>query len=117
MSQEFSTEEEPINTDINTRYQSAQDRNDAKSIVEVAQDFISCALTYGRMIIDEWNVSEDQRTLKPLGKASSGQLGGRKYLVRDILFKVSTSHSLSFSISHAHSLSLSLSLLVTVCGG
>ena len=50
----------------------------------LAQDFIHCAKTYGRIIISEAETPHDLKTIKPC--AIGGFAGGDKYIVNNILF-------------------------------
>ena len=98
------------NANLNERYQSTLDRLirlelDTESegrkfqeklkilseLVEISELFISTALLYGRIIISEAFLPESERSVKPI--KSGGQLGGRKYLVRGILYKFSLDDS------------------------
>ena len=53
---------------------------------QLSVDFIERAKTYGRTIISEYFLPFDQQTIKPVDLG--GVAGGRKYLVRGILFKL-----------------------------
>jgi len=52
-------------------------------LIELEQDFISTAKTYGKIIISERYLEE--KTIKPL--SLGGMAGGEKYIVHNILFK------------------------------
>eukprot|EP01114_Cavostelium_apophysatum_P011844 TRINITY_DN2636_c0_g1_i2.p1 TRINITY_DN2636_c0_g1~~TRINITY_DN2636_c0_g1_i2.p1 ORF type:complete len:1423 (+),score=460.75 TRINITY_DN2636_c0_g1_i2:227-4495(+) len=55
------------------------------NLSKLAQDFIYCAKTYGKLIISEVYAPFEEKTIKPI--AVGGQLGGLKYVVKNILFK------------------------------
>jgi len=52
-------------------------------LLELSQDFMYLAKTYGRIIISERYV--ENKTIKPIN--IGGEVGGEKYLVQNILFK------------------------------
>jgi hypothetical protein len=54
-------------------------------IIQLYEDFVFCAKTYGRIIISEKGLPEGQKTIAraPLG----GKAGGDKFIVHNILFK------------------------------
>ncbi len=52
----------------------------------VARDFRDTARTYGKVIISEVHLPVEAKTLRPL--KLGGTLGGSKYVVRDVLFKL-----------------------------
>jgi hypothetical protein len=52
----------------------------------VVRDFMETARTYGKMIISEIHFPPEQKTIRPL--KMGGVLGGAKYVVRGILFKI-----------------------------
>jgi hypothetical protein len=54
-------------------------------LAKLASDFAFSARQYGRIIIMEHGLSDDQKTIKP--KNTGGMAGGVKYIVNDILFK------------------------------
>lgn len=54
-------------------------------IAKLAQDFIHCATTYGKLIISEVGVPYSEKTIKPM--SIGGIAGGEKYVVKNILFK------------------------------
>ena len=56
------------------------------SLERVARDFYETARTYGRVIINEMHLPMEMKTVRPLGLG--GVLGGFKYAVRGILFKI-----------------------------
>eukprot|EP01091_Cochliopodium_minus_P008798 TRINITY_DN2050_c0_g2_i9.p1 TRINITY_DN2050_c0_g2~~TRINITY_DN2050_c0_g2_i9.p1 ORF type:complete len:1349 (-),score=401.15 TRINITY_DN2050_c0_g2_i9:136-4182(-) len=51
----------------------------------LAQDFVYCAETYGRIIISEKCLPNEKKTIKPVG--IGGIAGGEKYIIQGILFK------------------------------
>jgi len=59
------------------------------TLIELAQDFVYTAKTYGRIIISERFV--EHKTIKPVGMG--GQAGGEKYIVQNILFKFAVDSS------------------------
>jgi tetratricopeptide (TPR) repeat protein len=52
----------------------------------VVLDFMETARTYGKLIISEIHLPLEQKTIRPL--TLGGVLGGAKYVVRGILFKI-----------------------------
>ena len=52
----------------------------------VARDFRDTARTYGKVIISEVHLPVEAKTLRPL--KLGGTLGGSKYVIRDVLFKL-----------------------------
>ena len=52
----------------------------------VARDFMDTARTYGKVIISEIHLPAEAKTVRPL--KLGGVLGGSKYVVRDVLFKL-----------------------------
>ena len=55
-------------------------------LIQLAQDFVSSATIYGKLIISEHMLPPNMRTIKRTNKVG-GYLGGDKYIVNDILFK------------------------------
>ena len=55
-------------------------------LIQLAQDFVSSATIYGKLIISEHLLPLEMRTIKPTNKVG-GYLGGDKYIVNDVLFK------------------------------
>jgi tetratricopeptide (TPR) repeat protein len=53
---------------------------------QLARDFLDTARTYGRVIISEMHLPIEYKTIRPL--KLGGVLGGQKYVVRGILFKI-----------------------------
>ena len=65
----------------------------------LAQDFIHCAKTYGRIIISEAETPIEFKTIKPT--KIGGFAGGDKYIVNNIMFKFAVdSHNL-FDVEEA----------------
>ncbi len=52
----------------------------------VARDFRDTAITYAKVIISEVLLPVESKTVRPL--KLGGTLGGSKYVVRDVLFKL-----------------------------
>lgn len=52
----------------------------------VARDFYETARTYGRVIINEMHLPVEAKTVRPL--KLGGVLGGHKYVVHGVLFKI-----------------------------
>jgi hypothetical protein len=50
------------------------------------RDFMETAQTYARVIINELHLPLEQKTLRPV--SLGGVLGGSKYIVRGVLFKI-----------------------------
>lgn len=98
--------------DFNERFQQTVDRmrNPAASVVErltcninlsdLAQDFLSSATAYGKIIISEYGLPLHLKTIKP-STDMGGFLGGKKYRVRNILFKFATDETGIFMNNHA----------------
>ncbi|PRP84152.1 hypothetical protein PROFUN_04143 [Planoprotostelium fungivorum] len=72
----------------------AQERSTIYSqLSNLAQDFVHYAKTYGKLIISELYLPDDQKTIKP--NDIGGFAGGVKYVVKGILFKLAVdSHGL-----------------------
>ena len=90
-------------SDMNARFQSATDRlvsaltsdddDNSKEMLtscidleRVARDFSDTARAYGRIIISEMSLPLEEKTIRPLNLG--GVLGGLKFVVQGILFKV-----------------------------
>ena len=85
--------------DWNTRFQYAIDHLHASfvgvsmerqmdanlELLNLSQDFIYAAKTYGKIIISEVYVKPSKKTIKPI--SLGGQAGGDKYIANNILFK------------------------------
>eukprot|EP01132_Coremiostelium_polycephalum_P008397 gene8397-10313_t len=56
-----------------------------KSLSNIANDFVYCADTFGKIIISELHLDMDAKTIKPLDLG--GVAGGLKYRCQDIIFK------------------------------
>ena len=56
----------------------------------VARDFRDTARTYGKVIISEVHLPVEAKTVRPM--KLGGTLGGSKYVVRDVLFKLGNGH-------------------------
>lgn len=87
--------------DFNARFQDVTDRMGSSqeagssladrltlniNLTDLSTDFLYNASSFGRIIISEYNVPPHSKTIKPIG--IGGILGGPKYIVRNILFKV-----------------------------
>jgi hypothetical protein len=85
-------------------------------VVDLSQDFLYSASAYGKIIISEYNVPNHLKTIKEgfgfcvfcfgfffstkfLAANVGGVLGGKKYVVHNILFKFATDES-GFFNSH-----------------
>lgn len=55
-------------------------------IATVSQDFVQTAIMYGKLIISEVFLPDENKTIKPT-KSIGGNAGGEKYLFNGILFK------------------------------
>lgn len=55
-------------------------------LVHLERDFLYCSETYGKIIISEYYLSLEQKTIKPINEL--GYAGGDKYIVHNILFKL-----------------------------
>ena len=94
------SEEEEHYYSFNDRFQDIIDELDAlkankesekmmkanMKLIQLAQDFVSSATIYGKLIISEHKLPPRKRTVKPTTEVG-GHLGGEKYIVNDILFK------------------------------
>ncbi|KYQ99726.1 hypothetical protein DLAC_03666 [Tieghemostelium lacteum] len=56
-----------------------------KRLAEVANDFVYCADTFGKIIISELHTPLEQKTIKPVD--IGGVAGGLKFKIKDIMFK------------------------------
>ncbi len=68
------------------------------NLADLAQDFLYSASAYGKIIISEYNVPNHLKTIKE-ATVFGGLLGGKKYVVHNILFKFATDES-GFFNSH-----------------
>ncbi|EFA76500.1 putative protein 150-kD protein cluA [Heterostelium album PN500] len=79
----------PNSGDWNKRFQSIMDRPESglkyQLLSVIVNDFVHCASTFGKIIIAERYLSNDEKTIKPL--ALGGVAGGEKYRCNDIVFK------------------------------
>ena len=66
--------------DVNSTLQSCYD------LEGVVRDFTNTARTYGRVIISEIHLEMEEKTIRPI--FLGGVLGGHKYVVRGVLFKI-----------------------------
>jgi Clustered mitochondria len=75
--------------DWNDEFQRAldmkEDRAKYAKLSQLANDFLYCAKSYGKIIISEYHLSLDQKTIRPAG--AGGIAGGQKYIVSNIFFK------------------------------
>lgn len=76
----------------NEEYQALLDKgiwnmsaNDAQEISNLMHDFVFNVETYAKVIINELNVDDSKKTIKPV--EVGGIAGGKKYVVQGILFK------------------------------
>lgn len=67
----------------------------ATDLTMIGNDFMARAERIGRVIIEELFLPEHQQTLKPI--RDRGQLGGLKYIVQDIFFKIGIGEGPPFS--------------------
>ena len=75
------------NTPLNVRIRTGRD------LINLSQDFIYSSTSYGRIIISEAFLPNNEKTIKPSNVG--GVAGGEKYVVGNILFKFAMdSHSL-----------------------
>lgn len=63
----------------------------AEELEVFAQDFLESARMYGRVIISELHLPVSRKTIRPVNVG--GHLGGTKYLVSGILFKIGSSNA------------------------
>jgi len=65
----------------------------------LAQDFIHCVHTYGKIIISEIYTEPENKTVKPM--SNMGFAGGDKYIVKQVLFKFAVDTNGLFDSDHA----------------
>lgn len=70
-----------------------------RALIQLAQDFIYASSTYGRIIISELYLPESEKTIRPI--PLGGRLGGRKYIVQNILFKFAVDDSCFYQSDYA----------------
>lgn len=61
-----------------------------EALEELSRDFVETARVYGRVIISELHMPMEAKTVRPI--EVGGVLGGNKYLVRGVLFKMADAH-------------------------
>lgn len=71
-----------------------------QELSNLAQDFIHCAKTYGRIIISEVETPLKMKTIAPISDIG-GFAGGDKYIVNNILFKFATDSNGLFDTEEA----------------
>ena len=75
--------------DWNSQFQAALDMKDGKEkweqLAHLARDFVYCSKTYGKIIISEYYLPDEKKTIKPL--QAGGIAGGSKYICSSIFFK------------------------------
>ena len=90
----------------NTRFQSALDLDEStpaatlhkySTLSTLSSDFVSLAKLYGRTIIEEFFLQPSQQRTIQQSSGMGGLAGGRKYVVRGILFKLCSDVRLSSS--------------------
>ncbi|EGG14472.1 hypothetical protein DFA_12244 [Cavenderia fasciculata] len=73
----------------NEKFQELLEEKDSeekfKKLSTIANEFVYCANTYGKIIISERNLENDQKTILPID--IGGVAGGSKFRVMDIIFK------------------------------
>ena len=57
-----------------------------KALARLGKDFVYCSKTYGKIIITEYHLPDDKKTIPP-EKSLGGVAGGEKYLCAGIFFK------------------------------
>lgn len=70
----------------------AQSKECSAELERIARDFTETARTYGRVIISELHLPVQQKTVRPI--SMGGVLGGSKFVVRGVLFKMATSNAM-----------------------
>jgi hypothetical protein len=73
-----------------SRLKNANTLESCTDLERLARDFTETARTYGRVIISELHLPIESKTVRPINVG--GVLGGAKFLVRGVLFKVATSN-------------------------
>ena len=73
----------------NTEFQNALDMPEGKEkwekLAHLARDFVYCSKTYGKIIISEYYLPEEEKTIKSCD--AGGVAGGSKYICSNIFFK------------------------------
>lgn len=73
----------------NTQFQEALDMDEGKTkwekLAHLARDFVYCSKTYGKIIISEYYLPEEEKTIKSID--AGGVAGGSKYICSNIFFK------------------------------
>lgn len=70
-----------------------------EDIVQLERDFLYCSETYGKIIISEYYLPDEHKTIKPA--QCGGFAGGDKYIVHSILFKLAIDSQRLFGPSDA----------------
>ena len=65
-----------------------------KALSRLGKDFVYCSKTYGKIIITEYHLPDDKKTIPP-EKSLGGVAGGEKYLCAGIFFKFALDIELS----------------------
>ena len=78
--------------DWNLEFQQALDMNEGpekwETLARIARDFVYCSKTYGKIIISEYLLPDEKKTILPLNpKEIGGIAGGKKYICSSIFFK------------------------------
>ena len=75
----------------NEEFQKALDMEEGpqkwEKLARTARDFVYCSKTYGKIIISEYSLPDDEKTIIPLKEEGNGLAGGRKYITAGIFFK------------------------------
>jgi WD40 repeat protein len=78
--------------DISGKLQDQNSRVLFSRLESLAKDFVFVSTLYGKIIIAERFLPEEQRTIKPVTKELKGIAGGNKFIVEGILFKFADDH-------------------------
>ena len=75
--------------DWNKEFQDALNLQDGperwESLSTIARDFVYCSKMYGKIIISEYNLPIERKTIPPID--AGGRAGGMKYIAANIFFK------------------------------
>lgn len=75
----------------NEEFQAALDMKDGpkkwEKLARIARDFVYCSKTYGKIIISEYLLPDNEKTIRPLTGKYNGIAGGKKYICSGIFFK------------------------------
>src|SRR3990167_2054175 len=92
----------------NMEFQEALDMKEGHAkwtkLSKLAHDFVYCSKTYGKIIISEYYLPEDQKTIKSID--AGGLAGGSKYICANIFFKFALDTDLMENVRKQKGLSM-----------